>query len=138
MVGTYVHQDQHAELDYVNATLTLRTKSSIHQVRQNSRTGQWLVDDVLGSGPKIEFVHDGQLRIDNQLFDRAPEKRPAAVKPEWQELIGEYGWDHDVLFVLEDHGQLVALIEWFYAYPLKQVGPMNSHSPTQVFITASV
>jgi D-alanyl-D-alanine dipeptidase len=36
-------------------------------------------------------------------------------------LIGEYGWDHNTLYILEDRGRLVALIEWFYAYPLKEV-----------------
>ncbi len=46
---------------------------------------------------------------------------PCPPKPEWEALIGEYGWDHDVLFILEDHGRLVALIEWFYAYPLQEI-----------------
>ncbi len=40
----------------------------------------------------------------------------------WEGLIGEYGWDHDVLYILEKHGQLHALIEWFFDYPLKEVG----------------
>src|SRR5262249_52627623 len=38
-------------------------------------------------------------------------------------LIGEYGWDHNVLYVLEREGTLYALIEWFFAYPLKEEGP---------------
>ncbi|MYJ18064.1 MAG: M15 family metallopeptidase, partial [Gemmatimonadetes bacterium] len=36
-------------------------------------------------------------------------------------LIGEYGWDHNVLYILEWHGRLYALIEWFYLYPLDEV-----------------
>jgi len=36
-------------------------------------------------------------------------------------LIGEYGWDHNVLYILEEEGRLCALIEWFYYYPLKEV-----------------
>ena len=38
-------------------------------------------------------------------------------------MIGEYGWDHDVLYILEKDGKLHALIEWFFDYPLKEVGP---------------
>ena len=38
----------------------------------------------------------------------------------WDGLIGEYGWDHDVLYILEKDGRLHALIEWFFDYPLKE------------------
>ncbi len=36
-------------------------------------------------------------------------------------LIGEYGPDHNVLYILERAGRLHALIEWFYLYPLDEV-----------------
>ena len=36
-------------------------------------------------------------------------------------LIGEYGWDHDVLYIREKDGKLNALIEWFFEYPLERV-----------------
>jgi len=36
--------------------------------------------------------------------------------------LGEYGWDHDVLFILEKEGRLYALIEWFFLYPLEELG----------------
>jgi D-alanyl-D-alanine dipeptidase len=45
--------------------------------------------------------------------DLAPER--------WAGLIGEYGWDHDILYVLEKDGKLHALIEWFFEYPLEEV-----------------
>ena len=31
---------------------------------------------------------------------------------EWQCLIGEYGWDHNIIYVYEDAGSLWVLIEW--------------------------
>ncbi len=37
-------------------------------------------------------------------------------------MIGEYGWDHDVLYILEKNGKLHALIEWFFDYPLEETG----------------
>lgn len=33
-------------------------------------------------------------------------------------LIGEYGWDHNVLYVYEEGGSLRVLIEWFFHYKL--------------------
>jgi D-alanyl-D-alanine dipeptidase len=36
-------------------------------------------------------------------------------------LIGEYGWDHNTLYVLERDGSLSVLIEWLLYYPLEQL-----------------
>ena len=49
--------------------------------------------------------------------------KPAAAPSKWTGLVGEYGWDHDVLYILEREGKLHALIEWFYLYPLEEVAP---------------
>ncbi len=47
---------------------------------------------------------------------------PDPVPEHFRGLIGEYGWDFDLLFILEQQGQLVALIEWFDAVPLEDLG----------------
>jgi CubicO group peptidase (beta-lactamase class C family)/D-alanyl-D-alanine dipeptidase len=52
----------------------------------------------------------------------ADEPIPPPPPPEMEGLIGEYGWDYDVLFVLEHEGRLAALIEWFFFYPLERIG----------------
>ena len=44
-------------------------------------------------------------------------------------MIGEYGWDHDVLYILEKNGKLHALIEWFFDYPLEETGPDQFRLP---------
>ena len=50
---------------------------------------------------------------------RRSRPRPAAEPPaKWHGLIGEYGWDHNTLYILEKDGKLHALIEWFFLYPL--------------------
>src|SRR5262249_32449660 len=46
--------------------------------------------------------------------------RPRPAPARWLGLIGEYGWDHDTLYILEREGQLFALIEWFFLYPLEE------------------
>ncbi len=58
-------------------------------------------------------------------YERIPHETtpPPAPSESWQGLIGEYGWDHDVLYILEKQGKLHALIEWFFLYPLEEVGP---------------
>jgi len=46
---------------------------------------------------------------------------PAPPPARWRGLIGEYGWDHNVLYILEREGRLNALIEWFFLYPLEEI-----------------
>src|SRR3954463_15667484 len=48
-------------------------------------------------------------------------RKPPAPSTEFAPLIGEYGWDHNVLYIREKDGQLNALIEWFFEYPLERV-----------------
>ncbi|HUP23726.1 MAG TPA: serine hydrolase [Thermoanaerobaculia bacterium] len=44
---------------------------------------------------------------------------PPPPPPEaWRGLLGEYGWDHNELYVLELEGKLHVLVEWFFLYPL--------------------
>lgn len=50
-----------------------------------------------------------------------PDARPAPPPARWRPILGEYGWDHDVLHLLERDGRLFALIEWFGLYPLTEV-----------------
>ncbi len=62
-------------------------------------------------------------------YQRVPIGKPAPCPGRWDGLIGEYGWDHDVLYILEKDGQLHALIEWFFEYPLKEDGPDRFRFP---------
>jgi CubicO group peptidase (beta-lactamase class C family)/D-alanyl-D-alanine dipeptidase len=64
-----------------------------------------------------QITHRGTI----YLRDTPPQ--PAQPKPEWRSLIGEYGWDYDVLYIFEKDGQLWSLIEWFEFAPLEPVAP---------------
>lgn len=80
-------------------------------------------DDALnGLGPRL--VPEGKkLRRGGTTYARAEAPCPPAPPDGWLGLIGEYGWDHDVLYIREQDGRLHALIEWFFDYPLAQESP---------------
>ncbi len=81
-----------------------------------------MVDDRLAYGARI--IPEGEkLRFGNELFVRQPNHKPEAIPRWWEGLIGEYGWDHNTLYVLEKDGQMHALIEWFFNYPLQEISP---------------
>jgi CubicO group peptidase (beta-lactamase class C family)/D-alanyl-D-alanine dipeptidase len=81
-----------------------------------------MIDDRLVSGPRLE-TGDDRVRLGGTRYQKTPAAKPAPSPGKWDGLIGEYGWDHDVLYILERDGKLHALIEWFFDYPLKEVSP---------------
>jgi serine beta-lactamase-like protein LACTB len=79
-----------------------------------------VADDRLGQGLAVR-VEDGRLHLGKDVYERGPERPPEAPPARWAGLIGEYGWDHNTLYILERAGKLHALIEWFFLYPLEEV-----------------
>jgi serine beta-lactamase-like protein LACTB len=79
-----------------------------------------LVDDVTGYGTRI--VRAGAtLKMGADKYERVQAPVPQPVPQKWQGLIGEYGQDHNILYILEKDGKLYALIEWVFLYPLEEV-----------------
>ncbi len=63
---------------------------------------------------------DGGIRIGDKLLKRVELPQTAPAPEKFAGLIGQYGWDHDVLYVLEKDGKLNVLIEWFEYDPLEE------------------
>src|SRR5438552_2512495 len=63
---------------------------------------------------------DVGIRIGDKPLKRVEPRQPAPAPGQFDGLIGQYGWDHDVLYVLEKDGKLNVLIEWFEHDPLQQ------------------
>ncbi len=83
--------------------------------------GSILTDDANGFGMTVQRESSDRILIDGKEYLRVTDQPPAEIPAKWKGLIGEYGWDHNTLVILEDNQQLVALIEWFYYYPLTQL-----------------
>lgn len=85
--------------------------------------GVLIVDSRLAYGPRIEIGEpdDGRvlsLRLLGDTYRRVPDPLPAPAPEEFRPLLGEYGWDHNLLFVFEREGALTVLIEWLPRYAL--------------------
>lgn len=123
LVGQYRELDSEAfvEISELNGDVFLRRDPYRHDLRSHADDGSIVVDDEIGFGMKVELLDNNRLQVGDKVFNRLPAKVPSEIPERWKGLIGEYGWDHNTLYILEDHGQLYALIEWFYYYPLKEV-----------------
>jgi len=82
-----------------------------------------VVDDLTGYGPKLKVTDDGRLLLGDRAWSRVVDSRPEPAPARFKKLIGEYGWDHNVLYIFEDRGRLWALIEWFDYCPLTEISP---------------
>lgn len=71
---------------------------------------------------------EGGLRRNDSFLPRI-DGEPAAAPDRFRDLIGEYGWDHNVLYILEDAGKLCCLIEWFARYPLSELAADRYRMP---------
>jgi serine beta-lactamase-like protein LACTB len=79
-----------------------------------------ITDDRLDYGTRIH-PEDGKLHVGKDVYERVPLDKPEPSPDMWRGLLGEYGWDHNTLVILEKDGKLHALIEWFFLYPLEEV-----------------
>lgn len=120
IAGRYVNGVKAVELIERGGTLSKLNSDGGDQVRLRSLGSALVVDDRLSYGERI-VVRGDEIEINGETFKRAEVPRPAEAPSQWRGLIGEYGWDHNVLYILERDGKLWALIEWFEFDPLEQV-----------------
>lgn len=131
MVGRFVEVDGtgFAEIDELAGRVFLQRGTFRYELRAADDDGTILMDDVIGFGTEVALEADDTLNIGGTKFRREETGPPADIPDRWRGLIGEYGWDHNVLYILEEQGQLYCLIEWFYYYPLEEVSENEFRFP---------
>jgi CubicO group peptidase (beta-lactamase class C family)/D-alanyl-D-alanine dipeptidase len=128
LAGRYVSDSAALDLTYVTAPSDSPATESqvvVHNEAGGTRGALRLIGDTLVRDDRLGYgahlVNRGDtIAIGEQRFVRVAEAKPARVKPALAKLVGEYGWDHDVLYILESRGHLEALIEWFFQSPLER------------------
>lgn len=130
LAGMYLGEGKVVELQEFNGRLYVLENSMLRELRQTE--GRLVIDDVHGYGPTWQVGADGStLTIEGKEYQRLDDTIPADCPEHWKGLIGEYGWDHNVLYIYESHGQLRALIEWFFDYPLTEISPTEFAFPAE-------
>jgi len=122
--GVYGEGDAALELDERNGRLFVTPARGGAIMETRARGDTLVVDDRVSYGMRLLPDGDDLLRLGatSATLERQPVSgMPAAPPAHWNGLIGEYGWDHNVLYVLEREGRLYALIEWFFLYPLSDI-----------------
>ncbi len=120
--GRYEREDQGFDLIERDGRLFVQAFQGGYRNELRARGDELVVDDPLGFGPSFQ-VKEKILTIGSKSFERVERRPPPPCPDKWKGLLGEYGWDHDVLYILEKDGKLQALIEWFEYNPLEEVEP---------------
>ena len=123
LVGRFLDADgdRFALIAEFNGRVTMQHGAFEVELRALS-DGSIVVDDPASFGTKVSRTNVGELVIGGKKYNRQKDIPPADIPNRWKGLVGEYGWDHNTLYVLEEQGQLCVLIEWLYYYPLKELG----------------
>ncbi len=131
LIGTYreVDGDRFTRISELNGELFMQRGVFRHQLRAMASDGSLVVDDQIDFGTGVNLQDRNRLVVGETVFERIADTPPGDIPVRWKGLIGEYGWDHNTLYILEDNGQLYALIEWFYYYPLQEIDDNNFQFP---------
>lgn len=120
--GRYAGRNSVVELHARGDRLYIDRASGTARSELRALTGDTLiVDDAAEFGTRLLAIGNA-IVIGRDTLRRADlTSAPPAPPTAWDGLIGEYGWDHNTLYILEKEGRLSALIEWFFEYPLEPV-----------------
>lgn len=123
LAGLYreIDGDRFARISQFDDDVFLQRGTFRYELRASSEDGTLLTDDAVGFGMEVKLKETDQIQVGSVGYERLADQPPADIPDRWRGLIGEYGWDHNTLYILEDDGKLYALIEWFYSYPLTEV-----------------
>lgn len=122
LAGRYRGGDRWLDLAESGGRLYLTADRGGFRLRLGAAGADLVTDDVQGHG--LRLTRDGdKLARPKLTYVKEPDEGPPPEPPaKWAGLIGEYGWDHNTLYIYERAGQLHALIEWTEIDPLTDEG----------------
>ena len=112
LVGRYGTGEDAVDVSYLDGRLSILKVAGGAQVDvRRLDGGELIVDSAMGYGTPVAAAADG-IRIGSTTLSKVSLPQPSATPPKFQGLLGEYGWDHDILYVFEKDDHLNVLIEW--------------------------
>ena len=111
LAGRYGAGDDAIDLSYLDGRLSLLAVTGGEQLELRQLDGELISDGAMGYGFRVAPVSNG-IEVHSKTLPKVEVGKPSPVAEKWKGLIGEYGWDHDILYVFEKDGYLNVLIEW--------------------------
>jgi D-alanyl-D-alanine dipeptidase len=128
MSGLYQNGDEIIEIGHRFGDLYVERIRGL-SLRLREIEARIVIDDQMTYSEDFAFL-DGKVKIMGTEYEPVAEVMPERINPAWSDLVGEYGFDHNVLYISEKFGKLQALIEWGMQYPLIDLGDGRFRFPT--------
>ena len=109
-VGHYIHNNAQIDIELRGSQTMLVTDFFEVPLRKNN---EGIIADgrLVQDSYKIKKI-EGGLLVNEKKYIKKNKSQKIPFPKNWEGLIGEYGWDHNILFVYEDMGSLWLLMEW--------------------------
>jgi len=120
LAGRYVNGSRGVDLIESGGRLSLLPTRGGQQVSLRSLGDALIVDSPLSYGEKI-LVRGNDIVVAGKTLKRVSSAKPHLPAAAWTGLVGEYGPDSNILYILEKDKKLWALVDWFEFDPLEQV-----------------
>lgn len=113
LAGKFVAGDRWVRLTESSGKLYLTNDRGFAKMRLRGSGSNLIIDDIHAWGTQFAMPDENRLRVGDVIYLRAKDDTLPPDAPEkWKGLIGEYGWDHNTLYIFERDQKLCALIEW--------------------------
>jgi CubicO group peptidase (beta-lactamase class C family)/D-alanyl-D-alanine dipeptidase len=118
--GRYGEGSEAVDLTYLDGRLTMLAAAGGRQVELRTLGDELIADSELAYGVRVKLIPDG-IQLAGRALRRVQTAKPPDISDRWRGLVGEYGWDHNTLYVLEKDNHICVLIEWLEFAALTQV-----------------
>ncbi|HKV52034.1 MAG TPA: serine hydrolase domain-containing protein, partial [Gemmatimonadaceae bacterium] len=113
LAGHYPHGDDAVDLVHTMGHLYFERAQGGVRADLHLLGDTLVADGRLSFGTRVIRAGDSSIVVDGDTLRRAAEPEPEPVPDAWRGLIGEYGPDFRTAYVLERHGTLELLADWF-------------------------
>ncbi len=118
--GHYSDGTRNLDIRIVDQRLFIEAPEVAGELRQ--RGGRLVVDDLAVSSDELQV--DAKARsvsFRGSTYQRATWSRPPSPNEDVAGVIGEYGWNHNIVRVYERDGEAYARVEWAEHHKLERV-----------------
>ncbi|WP_417450976.1 serine hydrolase [Kordiimonas sp.] len=119
LVGEYQSNTNRAAIRERHGNLYFERAGGLALQLMQGRNG--IVIDGLMSYDNSVKITPQKIEAFGEVYQRYPSAKPNYDTAAFAPYFGEYGEDHNILYISEKYGKLHALIEWGTEYPLERV-----------------
>ena len=110
LIGDYQNKGDRITIKKIENKIVL--ENDYFEVPIREFNSKFISDGKINQGGILIEMKGDNLIVNKKEYKKVIKNSDPGFPDEWLGLIGEYGWDHNILYVYEDEGSLWVLIEW--------------------------